>query len=93
MVTQGDLMAALAPIATVRGDTFKIRSYGEATSPDGKTVLARAWCEAVVQRNPDFIDAVDAAQTATSALSSISNKNFGRRFSIISFHWLDEAEL
>jgi hypothetical protein len=93
MVTQGDLMAALAPIATVRGDTFKIRSYGEATSLDGKTVLARAWCEAVVQRNPDFVDPTDAAETTIAALSSISNKNFGRRFNIISFRWLDEEEL
>jgi hypothetical protein len=93
MVTQGDLMAALAPIATVRGDTFKIRSYGEATSSDGKTVLARAWCEAVVQRNPDFVDPADAAEIATAALSSISNKNFGRRFSVVSFRWLDQAEL
>lgn len=93
MVTQGDLMSALALIATVRGDTFKIRSYGEATSADGRTVLARAWCETVVQRNPDFVDPADAADVTTAALTSISNKNFGRRFSIVSFRWLDQAEL
>jgi hypothetical protein len=93
MITQGDLMAALAPIATVRGDTFKIRSYGEATSTDGNTVLARAWCEAVVQRNPEFVDPSDAPETATASLSSTSNKNFGRRFNVVSFRWLDEAEL
>ncbi|MEO7100118.1 MAG: hypothetical protein ABI162_12205 [Luteolibacter sp.] len=93
MVTQGDLMAALAPIATVRGDTFKIRSYGEATASNGTTVVARAWCETIVQRTPDFVDPVDAPQTALASLNSSANKTFGRRFKIVSFRWLDESEL
>lgn len=92
MITQGDLMAALAPIATVRGDTFKIRSYGEATTANGTTVLARAWCEAVVQRVPDFVDPIDPAETAIAASSKI-NRTFGRRFNIVSFRWLGESEL
>jgi hypothetical protein len=93
MLTQGDLMGVLAPIATVRGDTFKIRSYGEATSKDGKTVLARAWCEAVVQRVPDFVDPSDAPETMMASLTSTSNKTFGRRFNVMSFRWLGEQEL
>ena len=93
MLTQGDLMAVLAPIATVRGDTFKIRSYGESTSKDGKSVLARVWCEAVVQRVPEFIDASDAPETAIASLTSTANKSFGRRFHVVSFRWIDEKEL
>lgn len=93
MVTQGDLMAALAPIATVRGDTFKIRSYGEATSTDGNTILARAWCEAVVQRVPDYVDPTDTAETAITALKAGPNKTFGRQFHIVSFRWLNNAEI
>jgi hypothetical protein len=93
MLTQGDLMGVLAPIATVRGDTFKIRSYGEATSKDGKTVLARVWCEAVVQRVPDFVDPSDAPETLMASLTSSANKTFGRRFNISSFRWLSEQEL
>jgi hypothetical protein len=93
MVTQGDLMMMLAPIATVRGDTFKIRSYGEALSADGKSVLARAWCEAVVQRMPEFIDPGDAPATLVASLTSAANKNFGRRFEVVSFRWLNEQEL
>ena len=93
MVTQGDLMMLLAPIATVRGDTFKIRAYGEALSADGKTVLARAWCEAVVQRMPEFVDPADAPTEEVTNLTSVANQRFGRRFQIASFRWLNPQEL
>ena len=93
LLTQGDLMAVLAPVATVRGDTFKIRAYGEATAADGTTVLARAWCEAVVQRLPAHIDGADAPETATPDLKQAVNRAFGRRFAIASFRWLDEEEV
>jgi hypothetical protein len=91
IISQGDLMMGLAPIAMVRGDTFKIRSYGEAVGADG-TVLARAWCEAVVQRSPDFVDPVDTPEIPEPDLSEI-NKTFGRRFDITSFRWLSEDEI
>jgi hypothetical protein len=93
ILTQGDLLGALAPIATVRGDTFKIRSYGEATDADGKTVLARAWCEATVQRVPEFVDPADPASTAESDLESEANKKFGRRFQVVAFRWLNAHEI
>jgi len=91
ILSQGDVMMGLAPIATVRGDTFKIRSYGESTSPDG-TVLARAWCEAVVQRSPEFVDPVNAPEVVENELAEM-NKTFGRRFNIVSFRWLNEDEI
>ena len=93
ILTQGDLMSALAPLATVRGDTFKIRSYGEAIDADGSKVLARAWCEATVQRVPEFIDPADRPETAHAALGSPANKNFGRRFQIVSFRWMNADEI
>lgn len=93
VLTQGDLMMALAPIATVRGDTFKIRSFGEATSADGTTVLARAWCETVVQRVPDFVDSSDVPETTVASLTAPANRTFGRRFNVVSFRWLNENEL
>ena len=86
-------MSALSSIATVRGDTFKIRSYGEANAADGKTVLARAWCEVVVQRVPDFVDPTDVPETKIADLSSNANLKFGRRFNIVSFRWLTENEI
>lgn len=93
MLTQDDLLGALAPIATVRGDTFKIRANGEATRADGNGVLARAWCEAVVQRVPDFVDSKDAAETVLASLTSPANVTFGRRFNLVSLRWLNEQEL
>ena len=93
MLTQGDLMMMLAPVATVRGDTFKIRAYGEARAADGKSVLARAWCEAVVQRMPDFVDPADAPAERHADLASLANKRFGRRFEMVSFRWLNAKEL
>jgi Tfp pilus assembly protein PilV len=92
MITQGDLMMALAPIATVRGDTFKIRSYGEATTQSG-TVTARAWCETIVQRSPEFVDAADTPETPIASLTANANRKFGRRFNVVSFRWLSENEL
>ena len=92
ILTQGDLLGALAPVATVRGDTFKIRAYGEATSSTGK-VQARAWCEAVVQRVPEFVDPADAPETPVASLTCQPNKSFGRRFRIVSFRWLTPREI
>jgi len=92
ILTQGDLLGALASIATVRGDTFKIRAYGEATTETG-TVQAKAWCEAVVQRVPDFVDPADTPDTPEASLTRQANKSFGRRFHIVSFRWVNPREV
>jgi hypothetical protein len=92
IITQGDILGPIVAVATVRGDTFKIRAYGEALSQDGKTVLATAYCEAVVQRSPIFIDPKDAPETAMASLGSQANRDFGRRFQILSFRWVDKPE-
>lgn len=68
-LTQADIMTALAPILFARSDTFIIRAYGEAVNAaklpasyqTGGTVPSdaiegRAWCEAIVQRLPEFMD-------------------------------------
>ena len=87
-VMQQDLLRTLGPAIHVRGDTFVIRTYGRAESKSG-TTLAQAWCEAVVERVPDFIDPTNAAPTPTTALTSAANRNFGRRFVIVSFRHLN----
>ncbi len=53
---QGDILQALAPILTVRGDTFKVRTYGEVLNPVTGAIEARAWCEAIVQRMPEYLN-------------------------------------
>jgi hypothetical protein len=87
-ISQADLLTPIAPILQARSDTFVIRAYGEARTSDGGEVLARAWCEAVVQRYPDYLDPADAPEIPEDDLTSEANRNFGRRFGIESFRWL-----
>lgn len=92
-VTQADLLGPIAPVINVRSDTFLVRGYGEATAEDG-SVIARAWCEAAVQRVPDYLDpAADTAETVVTSLRSPINRSFGRRFNVISFRWLSADEV
>ncbi len=91
-LSQADLLTVLGNAATPRSDTFTIRASGEARDKDDK-IVAVAWCEAVVQRFPEFIDPADKADTVTASLSSNANKNFGRRFEIVSFRWLTRDEV
>jgi hypothetical protein len=88
-ITQADLLNRLAPSLTVRGDTFRIRAYGETESIGGHT--SKAWCEAVVQRQHDFVDDT-LAPTGVPAAGS-ANETFGRRFKIVSFRWLSADEV
>lgn len=53
-LTQADVLQTLGHQLTVRGDTFLIRAYGDARDASDR-VIARAWCEAVVQRIPEYI--------------------------------------
>ena len=90
-LTQADVLQSLAPVITVRSDTFTIRGYGETRDAAGK-VIARSWCEAVVQRTHDFVDSTDAPDAAIASITPI-NQTFGRRFKIISFRQLSPAEI
>lgn len=91
IVTQGDLLMPLASVITVRGDTFRIRSYGDSQDASGN-VLARAWCEATVQRLPQFVDPSEEPELAEADLNDV-NKRFGRRFILTGFRWLSPEEI
>jgi len=90
-LTQADVLQSIAPVMTLRSDTFTIRGYGETKDASGK-VVATAWCEAVVQRIPEFVDAINPAHTAIASLNS-TNLLFGRRFSIMAFRYLAPSEV
>lgn len=89
-LTQADVLKPLAPVITVRSDTFTIRTYGDARDAAGN-VIARAWAEAVIQRVPEFIDPTDEAHTPIGDISEI-NQRFGRRLKVISFRFIPESE-
>ena len=91
-LTQADILQALGPSLTVRSDTFRIRAYGESVDPDTGRVRARAWCEAVVQRTPSYVDSSNAADTLPDALNQ-TNAKYGRRFVVTAFRWLSKEEI
>ena len=101
-LTQADLLQAIGPVISTRSDTFVIRAYGETNNPvlnpTTPVAGARAWCEAVVQRMPDYVDQTDFNLTgfgnATApAGTNATNQTYGRRFKIVSFRWLSPNDI
>ena len=88
---QADIMRPLAPVLSVRDDTFTIRAYGDSRQANGE-VLARAWCEAVVIRSADYVDGSNESTDRVDDLSDL-NLQMGRKFRIVSFRWLSENEI
>lgn len=99
LVRQADILTAIGPQLTPRSDTFRIRAYGESRDSTGK-ITASAWCEAVVQRTPEYLDPMDPPEAAENisgrsvpVLTSAVNKRFGRSMVLTSFRWLTPAEM
>lgn len=90
-LTQADLLTALGPSLTARSDTFRIRTYGDTLNPSTGSVEGRAWCEAIVQRLPDYVDSSVNAWAKPVAGSAADT--FGRRFKIVTFRWLSSDEI
>jgi hypothetical protein len=90
---QGDILTALAPVLFPRSDTFVIRTYGEAVNPVTGVTEGKAWCEATVQRIPEYFDPGDDATVAPADLTSTLNQNLGRRFKVVSFRWLTRSDI
>ncbi len=89
-LSQAALLTSFGSQITVRGDTFIIRTYGDSRDADNN-IQAKAWCEAVVQRTPEYVDPSNPPEAATS-LTPV-NTTFGRKFSIVSFRWLSQTEI
>lgn len=88
ILTQADILTALAPTIRARGDTFTIRAYGQAGPANGRKV--KVWCEAMVQRIPEYINPGDQPWLEPTLPA---NQLFGRRYKIISFRWLSPDEI
>lgn len=91
-LTQGDLLSLLAPVLFPRSDTFRLRTYGDTVNPVTGIIEGRAWCEAIVQRMPEYIDSAQPPETAPDALTAI-NLAYGRRFKVVQFRWLTFSDI
>jgi hypothetical protein len=95
---QAGILTAIGSQITVRSDTFTIRAYGDARDATGTKIIAKAWCEAVIQRVPDYVDPADAPEAQegwpqTSSKLAPANARFGRRLVLQSFRWLGSKEI
>ncbi|MDB6077360.1 MAG: hypothetical protein JWO82_1107, partial [Akkermansiaceae bacterium] len=88
-LTQADVLQVLGPALAARSDTFVVRAYGDAVDPNG-SVVARAWCEAVVQRIPEPLK---PDSTGLNPKNADEDGDLGRRFTLVSFRWLNKDEL
>lgn len=92
-LSQADILSKIGPSITVRGDTFTIRAYGDTLDTEGN-VVARAWCEAIVQRTAEPVDWDGLESTLIQPdLPTTTDSVFGRKLKIINFRWLHEEDL
>ena len=99
-LTQADVLSTIGSRLSARSDTFVIRAYGEVLNPVGggsSDIVARAWCEATVQRYPEYVDTSIEPELALGTLpdsdAKTTNARFGRKYKIISFRWLPQNEI
>jgi hypothetical protein len=90
-LTQADVLQVIGSSISPRSDTFRIRAYGEALDPSGVSI-AKAYCEAMVQRTPEYLDPSNDPSLRATQLSAI-NRIYGRQFKIVSFRWLTAQEI
>ncbi|MGD9419939.1 MAG: hypothetical protein Q7R22_013455 [Verrucomicrobiota bacterium JB025] len=86
---QGDILQEIGSILTTHTDTLRIRCYGCAGEGEEKV---EAWCEAIVQRMPEYVDPEADSPEDIPEDDSINGK-FGRRYEIVSFRWLSGSEV
>lgn len=90
-LSQADMLTAIGPSLTARGDTFVVRAYGDVNNPAGDVVEGRAWCEAVVQRLHEWSD--PSLDPWDPPAPGSTNDRFGRRYRVIAFRWLNESDI
>jgi len=92
-LNQGTLLNSLAPFLSTRSDTFLIRAYGDSRNrSDGNDIVARAYCEAVVQRLPEKHSS-DGDATNPMSPTTENVGEFGRKFQVIAFRWMTGEEI
>ncbi|MDR2779328.1 MAG: hypothetical protein LBB16_03550 [Puniceicoccales bacterium] len=92
VVNQADILQTTSHFLCTRGDTFLVRTVGNCVDTSGK-VIEKAYCEAIIQRVPEYVNGNENAPGDVEENLSKVNRKFGRRYKIILFRWLDENEI
>lgn len=96
-LTQADVLSKIGSIVVPRGDTFTIRSYGEASNSATENVSATAYLELSVQRTPEYVihsnGSAVSGDEPFAAPSDPINEQFGRKFKVISSRWINKNEI
>ncbi|MDR1528703.1 MAG: hypothetical protein LBS22_03930 [Puniceicoccales bacterium] len=92
VINQADILQTTSHFLCTRGDTFLVRAVGHHVDSRGK-VVERAYCEAIVQRVPEYVNKDENAPDDAEENLSRINEKFGRRYKIILFRWLDGSEI
>lgn len=87
-ISQAELLECIGNLMTVRSDTFRIIAFGKI--PRGPTQSSKMmWCEAVVQREFEFVESLQNQPTDAPENLSPINRALGRRFKVKHFSWMD----
>jgi len=87
-----DILQQIGSVITARSDTFKIRAYGDYRDNTGQ-IIARAYCEAVVQRSTTPINPDPSTNNIDPLPLDQDDNSHGRRFKVVSFRWLSDDEI
>lgn len=86
-LSSADIVAKIGANWTARGDSFVIRSYGDAGGGIGGAIGTRIVCEVVVQRQI-------AARSDDAGFIDLEPEDaFGYRYQVIAFRWISQNEL
>jgi hypothetical protein len=75
-----------------RGDTFRLRAVENQVDSSGN-VIEQGYCKAIVQRIPDCVNKNENAADGAQENSSRISKQFGCRYKLILFRWLDNDDI
>ena len=98
-IMQSDILSPLAPVTSVRSDTFVIRVMGEtmdgarsrdvSSERDSPTTTSKAWIELTVQRVPDYVKS-DLDNPHHRPHEPFEDRNFNGYWDPeIKEHWID----
>ncbi len=90
-LTQADVLQVIGPALSARSDTFRIRTCGESSRKVGGAPV-RVFCEAIVQRMPEYLDPSNRPNAMPEDLTFV-NQRLGRKIRIVSFRWLVEGAM